>query len=94
MLEKFSAVRMLDARLPITHDRDLVLPRYTEPDEGLQLLLMRVKLALPNQPPLVKGGVNTPPAKSRLLPWFVRMTHGILQRIQQRPGVLQIRPAS
>jgi transposase len=51
VLEKFAAVQMLDVHLPTTDDRELVLTRYTEPEKELQLLLMRMKLTLPNQPP-------------------------------------------
>ncbi len=51
VLEKFAAVQMLDVHLPTTDDRELVLTRYTEPEKELQLLLTRMKLMLPNQPP-------------------------------------------
>ena len=51
VLEKFAAIQMLDVHLPTTDNRELVLSRYTEPEKDLQLLLMRLKLALPEQPP-------------------------------------------
>ena len=51
VLEKFAAIQMLDVHLPTTDHRELVLSRYTEPEKDLQLLLMRLKLALPEQPP-------------------------------------------
>jgi transposase len=51
VLEKFAAVQMLDVHLPTTDGRELVLTRYSEPEKDLQLLLMRMKLVLPNQPP-------------------------------------------
>jgi transposase len=51
VLEKFAGVQMLDVHLPTTDDRELVLTRYTQPEKDLQLLLMRMKLTLPNQPP-------------------------------------------
>lgn len=51
VLEKFSAVQMIDVRIPTTCGRELTLTRYTQPEPELQLLLERLKLALPPQPP-------------------------------------------
>jgi hypothetical protein len=42
---------MIDVRIPTTCGRELVLARYTEPEAELQLLLERLKLSLPAQPP-------------------------------------------
>ena len=50
-LEKFSAVQMIDVRIPTTDARELLLTRYTQPEAELQLLLERLKLTLPAQPP-------------------------------------------
>jgi len=50
-LEKFAAVQMVDVHLPTTDGRTLVLSRYTEPEPELQLLLDRLRLRLPVQPP-------------------------------------------
>src|ERR1700726_781008 len=49
VLEKFAAVQMIDVHLPTTDGRELVLTRYTEPE--LSLLLKKLKLELPAQPP-------------------------------------------
>lgn len=51
VLAKFSAVQMIDVRIPTTCGRDLALTRYTQPEPELQLLLERLKLTLPAQPP-------------------------------------------
>ena len=51
ILEKFSAMQMVDVHLPTTDKRLLVLPRYTQPDQGQKLLLAQLKLELPAQPP-------------------------------------------
>jgi len=51
VLEKFSAVQMIDVRIPTSCGRELALTRYTQPEPELQLLLERLKLALPAQPP-------------------------------------------
>jgi hypothetical protein len=50
-LEKFAAVQMVDVRIPITDGRELSLTRYTQPESELKLLLERLKLDLPPQPP-------------------------------------------
>jgi hypothetical protein len=41
---------MVDVHLPTTDGRRLILPRYTQPDKDLQLLLHQLKLQLPGQP--------------------------------------------
>jgi hypothetical protein len=50
-LEKFAAVQMIDVHLPTTDGREIVLTRYTQPEPELQLLIDRLKLTLPAQPP-------------------------------------------
>jgi transposase len=50
-LEKFAAIQMVDLHLPTTEDRTLILSRYTEPEPEQQLLLERLRLRLPEQPP-------------------------------------------
>ena len=51
ILEKFSAMQMVDVHLPTTDQRLLILPRYTQPDPDQRLLLAQLKLVLPGQPP-------------------------------------------
>ena len=51
VLEKFAAVQMLDVRIPTTDGRKVVLTRYTHPERELHLLLHKLKLELPTQPP-------------------------------------------
>ncbi len=51
VLEKFAAVQMIDLHIPTTDGRELLLTRYTQPERELQLLLERLKLELPAQPP-------------------------------------------
>jgi transposase len=50
-LEKFSAVQMIDVHIPTTDGRQLTLTRYAHPEPELKLLLDRLKLTLPAQPP-------------------------------------------
>lgn len=51
VLEKFTAVQMIDVHLPTTDGRQLTLTRYTQPEPELQLLLDKLKLELPAQSP-------------------------------------------
>jgi hypothetical protein len=48
-LEKFAAVRMIDVKIPTTDGRELLLTRHTQPEP--ELLLERLHLTLPAQPP-------------------------------------------
>lgn len=51
VLEKFATIQMLDVYLPTTDQRTVILTRYTHPETDVQLLLQRLKLELPAQPP-------------------------------------------
>lgn len=51
VFEKLAAVQLLDVRVPTTDGRELLLVRRTEPDRDVQLLLARLNLTLPPQPP-------------------------------------------
>ncbi len=57
MLEKFSTMQMVDVHLPTTDGRRLILPRYTQPEKDLQLIMHQLNLRLPKQPPpRIEGG--------------------------------------
>ena len=51
VLDKFAAIQMLDVHFPTTDGRTLIMSRYTEPNVDQKLLLQRLGLALPPQPP-------------------------------------------
>lgn len=51
VLEKFGTMQMLDVVVPTTDGRELRLVRRTEPDRDLELLLTRLGVTLPPQPP-------------------------------------------
>lgn len=51
LLMKFSAMQMLDVRLPTTDGRTVEMSRYTQPNQEQKLLLSELKLALPPQAP-------------------------------------------
>jgi transposase len=50
VLEKLAAIQTLDVWLPTTDGRYLVMPRYTEPEAEIALLLHQLKIVLPKQP--------------------------------------------
>ena len=50
-LAKFAAVQMIDVHLPTTDGREIILTRTTDPEPDLRLLLNRMNLTLPAQPP-------------------------------------------
>ena len=51
VLEKFATIQMLDVHLPTTDGRTVELTRYTHPETDVDVLLHRLKLELPAQPP-------------------------------------------
>ena len=51
VLDKFAAIQMVDVHIPASDGRTLILSRYTHPEPEQQLLLERLKLRLPVQPP-------------------------------------------
>lgn len=51
ILDKFATMQMLDVHFPTVDNRWLVLPRFTQPDKDVSLLLHQLKLTLPQQPP-------------------------------------------
>lgn len=51
VFEKLATLQLLDVRVPTTDGRELLLVRRTEPERDVALLLARLNLALPPQPP-------------------------------------------
>lgn len=51
VLEKLATIQMLDVWLPTTDGRWLVMPRFTQPETDQAILLHKLKLELPQQPP-------------------------------------------
>ena len=65
VLEKLSTIQMLDVWLPTTDGRDLVMPRYTQPEPDQTILLHHLKLSLPGQPPpRIKAKANDYPKEA------------------------------
>jgi len=51
VLEKPGEIQMIDVWIPTVDQRWLILPRYTQPSSDTKLLIEKLKLELPNQPP-------------------------------------------
>ena len=51
VIEELSGMQMVDVHVPTTDGRQLVLSRYTQPESEQKLLLQRLQLRLPDQPP-------------------------------------------
>ena len=51
VLEKLATIQMIDVWIPTCDGRWLVLPRYTQPAKDLQMLMEKLQMALPAQPP-------------------------------------------
>jgi len=51
VLAAFGGMQMIDVHVPTTDGRALMLSRHTEPEKDVRLLLERLKLNLPPQPP-------------------------------------------
>jgi len=51
VLDKLSAIQMLDVHFPTTDRRTLILSRTTELNSDQKLIVRQLKLTLPPQPP-------------------------------------------
>jgi len=69
VLDKLGTIQMIDVCIPTCDGRWLILPRYTQPDRDLQLLLHHLHLELPPQPPprITTAAITPITAQRRLL---------------------------
>ena len=68
VLEKLATIQMLDVWFPTTDGRWLVMPRFTQPEADQAVLLHKLKLELPQQPPpRIKARVPEFPPKALCL---------------------------
>ena len=51
VMEKLAEIQMIDVHIPTVDGRWLILPRYTQPSLDTKLLIEKLKLQLPSQPP-------------------------------------------
>ncbi len=58
ILEKLSAMQIIDVHLPTTDGRQIILSRYTQPEKDQALLLAQLGLTLPTQPPPKIGSLR------------------------------------
>ena len=58
VLEKLAEIQMIDVWIPTVDQRWLILPRYTQPSSDTSLLIEKLRLELPNQPPPRLTGQN------------------------------------
>jgi transposase len=65
VLEQLAAIRMVDVCLPTSDGRWLIMPRHTEPEMEQLVLLEKLELKLPDQPPpRLRGGNLLLPGRS------------------------------
>jgi transposase len=61
VLQALSMIQMVDVHIPTTDGRTLILPRYTEAEAQQQMILEKLDLNLPAQPPpRIRGGDVAP----------------------------------
>ncbi len=63
VLEKLATIQMIEVWIPTLDGRWLVLPRYTQPEKEVQILLDGMQRTLPSQPPprlTIASGLLTP----------------------------------
>jgi hypothetical protein len=70
VLEKFSCIQMVDVHLPTTDGRCIILSRYTQPDPDQRILLHKLKLSLPPQPPPRISAQPSPARNRDVVPTF------------------------
>ncbi len=51
VLEKLATIQLIEIWLPTTDGRWLIMPRYTQPEKDQRILLEKLRLNLPEQPP-------------------------------------------
>jgi transposase len=67
VLKSLGAIQMLDVVVPTTDGRELVLPRHTEPEAEQGMILEKLGLELPEQPPprIRASGIVPPAAETK-----------------------------
>lgn len=65
VLEKMAVIQMIDVCLPTTDGRTVTLTRHTQPEIDQKMLIEKLKLTLPDQPPpkITSGQIPKEPAK-------------------------------
>jgi len=76
VIDKFKTMQMVDVHLPTVDGRELILSRHTQPEADHRMLLEKLRLALPEQPPPKNHGQPSP-RRCRAYPCPVVKTLGI-----------------
>lgn len=65
VLEKLATIQMVEVWIPMLDGRWLVLPRHTQPEKDVQVMLDHLHMTLPSQPPprIKASQAPSPPAK-------------------------------
>jgi transposase len=64
VMEKLAAIQMIEVCIPTVDGRQLILPRHTQPEKDVQMILDQLQLALPSQPsPRIKAAAVPPDAR-------------------------------
>jgi transposase len=72
VLETLSGILMLEVHIPLADGRELVMPRYTQPEAEQRLILQKLGWELPPQPPprirraQVQGPANRPQTNPKM----------------------------
>jgi transposase len=62
VMEKLATIQMIDVWIPTRDHRWLVMPRYTQPSQEVQILLDKLRMELPKQPsPRIKATATVAP---------------------------------
>jgi transposase len=51
VFEKLATIQMVEVWIPMVDGRWLVMPRHTQPEKDVQVLLNQIRITLPSQPP-------------------------------------------
>jgi hypothetical protein len=65
VLEKLGRIQMVDVQIPTTDGRWLTMPRHTQPQVEQQMILAKLGLELPPQPPPRITAGQIPPPEPR-----------------------------
>ena len=66
VLEKLATIQMVEVWIPMLDDRWIVLPRYTQPEKDVQVLLEQNRITLPSQPPPRIKSSQVPPSITQI----------------------------
>jgi len=57
-----TAIQTIDVHVPTTNRRELLFTRYTQPEPELRLLIDKLRLVLPAQPPRISVAAADSPS--------------------------------